>query len=296
MQGSRKMTELARRFVGGDTVEESCKRAEFLFKQGKRSSLFYLGEYVQETAELEKTMRNLESVIRQLKQQGLDIHISVDPTQIGLMNSKADFQENALSLARLIQEQASSDSGCHLLMIDMEDASVTDQTLEVYHFLHDRQLPCAVTLQAYLHRTANDLEQIIAKGGKVRLVKGAFAEPESIAYTSRKETNASYFFLAQKMLSPQAKVSSFYPIFGTHDEEMIEKIITYGDEMGWKRDAYEFEFLLGVRDVLQDKLVGRGCRLRLYVPFGTEWWAYSVRRVGENPRNGLFLLRSLCYR
>ncbi|HID69157.1 MAG TPA: hypothetical protein EYP35_01550 [Desulfobacterales bacterium] len=109
--------------------------------------------------------------------------------------------------------------------------------------------------------------QIIEKGGEVRLVKGAFTESESIAHTSRKEINISNF--------------------GTHDEQMIDKTIEYADGKGWKRDAYEFEFLLGVREALQD---------RLYVPFGTEWWAYSVRRVGENPRNGLFLLRSLCYR
>lgn len=297
MQGSRKMTNLSTRFVGGQTVQEATARAEFLRHKGKRSSLFYLGEYVQDHNEIAKTLNELEEIIRQLRQRNLDIHISVDPTQIGLMNKVADFQENACRLAQLIKDQSADDGRYYdFLMIDMEDSSVTQSTLDVYHFLHSQGLPCGVTLQAYLHRTSDDLDQVITNGGKVRLVKGAFAEPKGVAYTRRKDIDASYFALAQKMLSQKAKETSFYPVFGTHDDRMIEKIVAYADANGWKQDEYEFEFLLGVRETLQDKLVGKGIRLRLYVPFGIEWWAYSLRRVGENPRNGIFLLRSLFYR
>ena len=130
----------------------------------------------------------------------------------------------------------------------------------------------------------------------VRLVKGAFAESDSIAYTRRDMINTSYFSLAQNMLSRQAKANNFYPIFATHDDKMIDKISNYASDNGWKDNAYEFEFLLGVREGLQDDLIKCGHKLRLYVPFGTEWWSYSVRRIGESPRNGFFLLRSLCYR
>ncbi len=296
MQNSRKMTDLANRFVGGQSAQEAIDRSEHLLQQGKKSSLFYLGEYVRDQNEISKTLHELEDGIKGLAEKNLDIHISVDPTQIGLMNEVADFSHNTEKLSKLIREHSSGNpTSCDFVMIDMEDASVTQTTLDVYHDLQSQGLPCAVTLQAYLHRTENDLQQIIEKGGKVRLVKGAFTEPKSIALTDRSEIDQSYFELAKMMLSDQAKKTSFYPIFGTHDEIMIEKIINHASENDWKADEYEFEFLLGVRESLQDSLVSRGHKLRLYVPFGTEWWAYSVRRVGESPRNGIFLLRSLCY-
>lgn len=297
MQSSRKMTDLAERFVGGQSVQEVSNRIEHLLQQGRKSSLFYLGEYVHDQSEITRTLHELEEIIKRLAEKNLDIHISIDPTQIGLMKEGGVFRNNALRLSELIREYSSGTlKNSDYLMIDMEDASVTQTTLDVYHFLCSKGLPCAVTLQAYLHRTEEDLQQIIATGGKVRLVKGAFAESDSIAYTRRDTIDASYFALAQRMLSRQAKESSFYPIFGTHDDKMIDKIITCARDNGWNPDEYEFEFLLGVRENFQDNLVKRGHKLRLYVPFGTEWWAYSVRRVGESPRNGVFLLRSLFYR
>ncbi len=296
MQGSRKMTDLASRFVGGQSVDEAAERADLLLQNSRRSSLFYLGEYVHEPEEIKKTVSELEGIIQELGSKQLDIHISVDPTQIGLMNTEAEFEENALRLSKLIKEHSSSADSCDFLMIDMEDSSVTQTTLDVYHRLHSQGLPCGITLQAYLRRTKDDLAEIVAKGGKIRLVKGAFAENKDVAFTRRDDIDKSYFELAQNMLSSEAKETSFYPIFGTHDEQMIERIVAYADANGWQRDEYEFEFLLGVRGNLQEELVANGTRLRLYVPFGTEWWAYSVRRVGENPRNGAFLLRSLFYR
>ena len=259
--------------------------------------MFYLGEYVRNQKEISQTMNELEDITKRLAKKNLDIHISIDPTQIGLMNGVAEFKNNAISLSQLIKECSSGNPANNdFLMIDMEDSTVTETTLDIYHFLDAQGLPCAVTLQAYLHRTETDLQQVITTGGKVRLVKGAFAEPASIAYTARDTIDTSYFSLAQKMLSRQAKECSFYPIFATHDNKMINKIIDYASNNGWKDNEYEFEFLLGVRENLQDDLVKRGHKLRLYVPFGTEWWAYSVRRVGESPRNGIFLLRSLCYK
>lgn len=294
MQNSRKLSALAGTFVGGSSEKEAVTRVEQLLDQGKRASLFYLGEYVQDTKEIVNTMSDLEGVGTLLAQQQFDIHISVDPTQIGLMNSSAQFETHARQLAHQIKELSPTTSApTSLLMIDMEDASVTQQTLNVYHRLIEEDLPCGVTLQAYLHRTASDLERIIDKGGTVRLVKGAFAEPATIAHTRRQDIDSSYFTLAQKMLSKSAKDSGFYPIFGTHDPDMIERIIQYAAANGWQPQEYEFECLLGVRESLQDTLVAQGQRVRVYVPFGTEWWPYSVRRVGENPKNMRFVMQSI---
>jgi proline dehydrogenase len=296
MQDSRKMTVLANRFVGGQTAVEAVERVDRLSLQGRKSSLFFLGEYVSDPDEISKTLHELEEIIKLLAGKNHDIHISVDPTQIGVMSNVDDFKNNSIRLSGLIKEHSpDKPSACNFLMIDMEDASVTQATLDIYHHLHSNGLPCAITLQAYLHRTEEDIQQIITVGGKVRLVKGAFSEPGSIAFTRRAEIDVSYFKLARKMLSRQAKENSFYPIFGTHDNRMIDKIITYATKNGWKPNEYEFEFLLGVSERLQDNLIERGNKLRLYVPFGKEWWAYSVRRVGERPGNAIFLLRSLFY-
>ena len=149
MQNSRKMTNLASRFVGGKSAQEGSNKAEQLhLQQDKRSSLFYLGEYVQDQKEIAKTLHELEKSIKQLAEKNLDIHISIDPTQIGLMNDVTEFKDNATHLSMLIKEHSSGDpASSDFLMIDMEDDTVTQTTLDVYHFLHEKGLPCAVTLQ-----------------------------------------------------------------------------------------------------------------------------------------------------
>ena len=178
-------------------------------------------------------------------------------------------------------------------MLDMEDSSVTEATIRLYSDLKKASLPAAVTLQAYLYRTADDLETIIKNGGAVRLVKGAFAERKEIAFTKDTEIDRNFMKLARSMLSYEARENGFYPVFGTHDDNLIARIIEVANDNGWEKEEYEFEMLYGVRTKLQQKLVRDGIKLRLYLPFGMDWWPYAVRRVGESPKNVKFLVRSL---
>ena len=289
------MSELAMRFVGGKDVAEVNEKCRALKSQGCKASVFYLGEYVEDLSIINQTVSALKASIRNLADSNLDVHISVDPTQIGYQIDEQTCRHNAFEIAQEIKQVTKDLNGAsrNFLMLDMEDSSVTEATIRLYEALTAASLPAALTLQAYLFRTESDLQKIVGKGGCVRLVKGAFAERKEIALTNRSAIDRNFMKLAAIMLSDEARRKEFYPVFATHDEPLIEKIIGIANQQGWAKEDYEFEMLYGVRVDLQEKLIQRGEQLRLYLPFGTDWWPYAVRRVGESSKNAKFLVRSL---
>lgn len=295
MQNRAALSALAKQFVGGRNALEAAEKAAILKSKGFNCSLFNLGEYIEDEQLITQTVDELKLVIRHLAQSHLDVHISVDPTQIGYQLDIRLCREHAFDLAREIKMVAenSDPSTKNLLMLDMEDATVTQTTVNLYEDLRIQSFPAAITLQAYLYRTQSDLAKVIQAGGAARLVKGAFAERMDIAFTNRRQIDKNYIKLAEMMLSQEARRTGFYPIFGTHDNRLIDKIINMARRGKWKKNEYEFEMLYGVRSMYQEQLVRAGQRLRLYLPFGTDWWPYAVRRVGESPKNSRFLLKSL---
>jgi proline dehydrogenase len=154
-------------------------------------------------------------------------------------------------------------------------------------------LPVAITVQAYLHRSPQDLARLVENGAMVRLVKGAFAEKKERSWTSKAAICRAYLRAAAQLLSATAREHGVYPVFATHDHTLIRAITTTIRAQGWSAGSYEFEMLYGVRPALQDELVEEGHTVRLYLPFGTEWWPYAARRIGENPANILFVARAL---
>ncbi|MBL4614697.1 MAG: proline dehydrogenase family protein [Magnetovibrio sp.] len=180
-----------------------------------------------------------------------------------------------------------------VLMFDMEDASVIDDTIALHDGLADQNLPVALTLQAYLKRSEADLKRQIERGAKVRLVKGAFVAGDDIAFTTRTEIKANSRHLIDLMLSVEARETGFYPIIATHDDHVQAYAIEKAQQNGWRSDQYEFEMLLGVRTDVAERMAADGFRVRLYIPFGTDWWPYAIRRIGENPANAVLLARSL---
>jgi len=295
MQSRAIMSELSMRFVGGKDVAIAVDRANILKSQGFTSSLFYLGEYVEDLSIIAKTTTELKSIAKCLAESHLDVHISVDPTQIGYQIDAKICNDNAFDLAHEIKMHAdgTGQTARNFLMLDMEDSSITSATLDLYKKLRSESLPIAITLQAYLFRTENDLSNIIQNGGAVRLVKGAFAEGKNIAFVNRGDIDANFIKLADLMLSEESHKNGFYPIFGTHDDRIIDRIIEIAHIRKWNKEEYEFEMLYGVRSEYQEKLVRNGERLRLYLPFGTDWWPYAVRRVGESPKNAKFLIKAV---
>jgi proline dehydrogenase len=294
MQGSRAGSGLSRRYVAGASAGDGLSRARQLFQgKGIRSSLFYLGEYVSSPGLVAENVRQKCEVAALLRPSGLDVHVSVDPTQIGHMLDAGQAREHAFSIAQAISAASGGREGVHALMLDMEDQSVTDATIALHDALQDAGLPVALTLQAYLRRTEADLKRQIARGSKVRLVKGAFAAREDIAFTRQRDIKDNFRRLIDLMLSQEAREAGFYPVIATHDTRLHAYAIDRARENGWTSRLWEFEMLLGVRGDVAEALAQAGHRVRLYVPFGQDWWPHAVRRIGENPRNAVLLARSL---
>jgi proline dehydrogenase len=164
--------------------------------------------------------------------------------------------------------------------------------LDLHTRLKQAGIPVAIAIQAYLYRTEEDIRQLVRQGAAVRLVKGAFAEPKDRAWRKKKDIDRNYIRMAELLLSPEARATGVYPIFGTHDDRMIDAIRLLAARNSWNADGYEIEMLFGVRPSYQEQLVSEGHRVRLYLPFGTEWWPYSIRRVGENAANVRFVLEA----
>jgi proline dehydrogenase len=295
MQRFAATTPLARRFIGGDRPEAAVATALQLREEaGITASLFYLGEYVDDPAAIARTVEASIVTAERLGAVGLDAHVSVDPTAIGYMASERLGSENAERIARAIAEQPAG--ARNYLMLDMEDLSLVEPTLRLHRALLACGLPAAVTLQARLRRSADDLRPLLTQPTAIRLVKGAFPRGPEHDHQGRQAIDDSYLALARLMLSEEARESGFYPVFATHDDRLARDLVALARTKGWSPDQYEFEFLYGVRPDWQRELRAQGLAVRVYLPFGTDWWPYAIRRVGEHPRNLLLLGRTLVSR
>lgn len=295
VQGHRWATGLAGRFVAGADLDDALRAAGQLAADGVAVTLFRLGEYVEDAAEVDRTVRELLRAVPALAGADLDVHVSVDPTQAGLMDSVARCERNLRAVAAAVAG-AGPRPGRDVLMIDMEDSATTGDTLGLYERLRADGLPVAVTVQAYLHRTAADLHHLAGSGAWVRWVKGALAEPAGTAAVHRAEIDARYRAGLATLFSPRAREAGCRPSIATHDLRMIVAATRLARDHGWHPDRFELEMLHGVRPDLQRALARRGYRVRVYLPFGAAWFPYAVRRVGESPRNLRFAVGAVAAR
>lgn len=296
VQSHRAGSALARRYVAGPTAEDAIALARTLRTKGILSTAFYLGEYVDRPELVQENVAAKLEVASALGRAGLDTHVSVDPTQIGYQISQVTAEENARRIAEHISRASNNRPGAHCLMLDMEDATVVEDTIAMHDRLRGLGLPAALTLQAYLRRTERDLGAQISRGAHVRLVKGAFAMRGGPAFDTHSAIKENYRLLVRKMLSPEAREVGFYPSIATHDPSIHELALELAQQNGWSKHQFEFEMLFGVRSAAALALAARGARIRLYVPFGRDWWPHAARRIGECPRNGWLLMSSLLQR
>ncbi|WP_417224376.1 proline dehydrogenase family protein [Achromobacter spanius] len=296
-------TSLAQRFVGGaggDTAVRTALRLRDT--HGIRASLFYLGEYVADPAAIEHNVSQAIRACGALGAAGLDVHVSVDPTAIGYMASDALGEANARRIGQALRLAAgpgtaqavgqAAGAGQNWMVLDMEDAGIRERTCALHRSLLEAGLPAGLTLQARRRRTPEDLAWAIRQHTSLRLVKGAFPE-RALDHAGRDRIDHAYLDAAAIMLSREAREAGFYPVFGTHDDRLAGAIMALARERGWSPDAFEFEMLYGVRPDWQLALRGLGYNVRVYLPFGGDWWPYAIRRVGENPGNAWLLARSL---
>lgn len=296
VHASKRLASTSAQFVAGPTAQDAVRVVRDLRARRITASVYFLGEYVTDAAVIAATVEELQAVITLLADEGLEVHVSVDPTQVGLMRDPELARANITKLAEAVQAAETSSDRPGTLMIDMEDADVVDFTLDLHHELQDAGLPVAVTLQTYLHRSSGDARALAARGARVRLVKGAFAPPASIGATTRAEIDSRYRQVLAQMLSEESRAAGTHLTLGTHDHFILDEAIIQAQAHGWPDDRLEIEMLYGVRPDLQDDLVTRGHRLRLYLPYGQMWFPYVIRRVGEAPRNLRFAVRALLSR
>jgi len=276
-------SSFARRFVAGETEEEAIQAAIALKAQGLRLTLDYLGEAVLTVEAAEAAAREYVRLIDNLHAAGIERNVSLKLTQLGATVDRATCVDN---LRRILIPAECQDC---FVRIDMENSPYTDLTLDAFNTvwtLGHRNV--GVVLQSCLKRTETDLRAMNALGARVRLVKGAYKEPESVAFQDKADVDAAYVRLMRLLLD-----EGTFPAIATHDEAIIAETRAYAARRGIGKDHFEFQMLYGIRRDLQLSLRRDGYGVRIYVPFGRQWFPYFMRRLGERPANVGFVLRSL---
>jgi proline dehydrogenase len=276
---TRRMVE---RFVAGQTLPEAIEALQRLRASGRSTTVDVLGESVTSEAAAEAAADRYLETLDALVEHGLDGNVSLKLSQMGLELSPAICRAN---VARIFERAAASGS---FIRIDMEGHAHTEATLELWRDLRSRNPNSGVVIQAALRRSAADVNALIAEEGRVRLCKGAYREPPALAFQDRADVDRSYLELMTRLLREGTQ-----PALATHDPHMIRAAVELARREGIGPERFEFQMLYGVRRDLQEQLVAAGYRLRIYVPYGQEWYPYFMRRLAERPANVMFVLRSV---
>jgi proline dehydrogenase len=277
--------KLSARFVAGMEVEDALRVAESVNRQGMHVTLDSLGESVSTAEEANAAAEIYHRLLDAIAERRLDANISVKLTQMGLTLDP----QLAESIATGLAEHAHATG--NFVRIDMEDSTLTQLTLDIVRRLHarpDLRGAIGIVIQAYLYRSRGDIEQLIADGIRVRLCKGAYKEPAEVAFPRKSDVDANYIKLSKTLLE-----SPIYHGLATHDEAMVAAAEAFVRDHGIAPSRFEFQMLFGVRRDLQRRLVAKGYNVRVYIPFGHEWYPYFMRRLAERPANVLFLAKNM---
>ena len=274
----------ARRFIAGESVDEAIETARTLGAKGFAVSLDYLGERVGTLELADAATRDYLGIIERVVASGVERNLSVKLTQLGLDVDRATALDN---LRRLLET-----AGRHgfFVRVDMENSPYTDATLDILETLFGLgyQQQVGTVIQSCLIRSSGDVERLNTLGARVRLVKGAYREPKSVAHRTMPEVDAAFIDLAKRLLDGNP-----YPAIATHDPIMIDAVQAYASQRGLAADRFEFQMLFGIRRDLQAALLAEGYRVRVYVPFGKQWFPYFMRRLGERPANVAFVVKGI---
>jgi proline dehydrogenase len=273
---------VARRFVAGETLDDAIAAAAEVNRAFQLASLDLLGENVSDESGARSAAAGYRAIFDRIAHERLDANVSLKLTQLGLDLSEDLCQE----LLEGIVEHASSLG--NFVRVDMEGSPYTQRTVEMTKRVRAEYSAVGTVMQAYLYRTEQDVRDLLAAGCRMRLCKGAYKEPVEVAFPKKADVDANYIKL-MKLLLP----SGIYHGIATHDPAMIQATKDFARDNGIKSDKFEFQMLYGIRTDLQNQLVGDGYRVRVYIPFGTDWFPYFMRRLAERPANVAFFLRNL---
>ena len=282
METSSAAKRLATRFVAGDTLDQAVAVSRRLNSEAITVTLDHLGESVTSLEEAAAARDVYLRTLAAIHDSEIRGNVSLKLTQFGL-----DFSYDQC-LANVEQLVRRADSLESFVRVDMESSEYADRTLELVETLHARYRGVGVVIQSYLYRSKADIEKLCERRIRVRLCKGAYLEPDTVAFPNKEDVDRSFVELMRVLLD-----RGEYPAIATHDPAMIDATKAYATAKKIGKDAFEFQMLYGIRRDLQDQLVREGYRLRLYVPFGKAWYPYYMRRMAERPANVLFILRNL---
>ena len=281
--GMRRPYGFARRFIAGESIEEAIEAARAIERSGMLLTLDYLGESVATIAEADAATRAYLSIVDRIVAADVERNLSLKLTQLGLTIDRATSVDN---LRRILDAGAPHS---FFVRIDMENSPFTEATIEIFETMWQQGYRnVGIVLQSYLRRSLDDARRMNQLGARVRLVKGAYKEPKSVAFQSKAEVDATFVDIMKVLL-----VEGTYPAIATHDPAMIAATRAFAADRRIAASNYEFQMLYGVRRDLQARLVADGYRVRVYVPFGREWFPYFMRRLGERPANVGFVLRGV---
>ena len=273
---------VSKRYIAGETLEEAIDVAVDLNRRGFMTTVDLLGEDTTHVEQARRAAGDYRRVLKEIARNGIEGNISVKPTQFGLnldMRLCADLFRGLIEEARALG---------YFVRVEMEDSSCTQATVELYATLLADYDNIGIVFQSYLHRTAADVEAVSRFSPNVRMVKGVYVEPDAIAYQNVDTIRRQYLRLSETLLR-----AGSYLAFATHDQVLIEEACLLVDRLELPPTAYEFQMLLGVGKRLREKIVNSGRRMRVYVPFGSDWYPYSMRRLRENPKIAGYVLRSM---
>lgn len=273
---------IARRFVAGETLDDAIRAAREANLQGIKASLDLLGENTLTREDAVRAAEDILGMLDRIRAEKVDCNISVKLTQLGL-DLDTDFcRQNLLRIVRRAAELG------NFIRVDMEDSNYTERTLDVVLQTHREAGNVGTVIQAYLYRSEKDVRLLVENGVGIRLCKGAYLEPATVAFKKKRDTDANYVELMKLLLQ-----SGLYHGIATHDEAMIAATKQFARAQDLSGDRFEFQMLYGIRRDLQQQLAAEGYNMRVYIPYGMRWYPYFMRRLAERPANLLFILRNL---
>jgi len=274
----------ARRFVAGETIEEAIAAIRELHTLGITATLDHLGENVATADDATRSTEDYLKALDALGSSGVQSHVSIKLTALGF-----DLGDD-LCRANVVRILTKAKAIGTLVTIDMESTAYTDRTLQLFRDLRREFDNVGIVIQSYLYRSEADIVALCQAGAHVRLCKGAYKEPPVHAFPKKSDVDASYVRLMKMLLSPEARANQTFGAIATHDAKMIEATCQYAQEQLVPRDEFEFQMLHGIRRDLQKQLAADGYGVRVYVPYGTEWYPYYMRRLAERPANIWFIV------
>ncbi len=288
---------MASRFVAGTTKEDAIRVIRELNARGINATLDHLGEHTTNAEEAIEATRHILEILEEIERAGVRSNVSIKLTQIGLA---LDTELCAENLERILRQAQAHNN---FVRIDMEDTPYTDATFDLYRRMRQRGFQnFGLVIQSYLYRSEDDVRRLLPEGVPIRLVKGAYKEPPDKAFPKKADVDANYDLLTKLLLDASLNQASrlsadgrFPPLaaIATHDEKRIEFARRYAERIGLPKEGLEFQMLYGIRRDLQERLAAEGYPVRIYVPYGTHWYPYFMRRLAERPANVWFLLSNL---